>query len=110
MEYQVAVQLLTTEHRIELEVDPDVLLECLTSLSNLTGRFGPEDQFRIEELSTHGWQLVSAEWSEPSELAGQPRIILGLTRTDLDHAPGGAPDPGAYHSLGKPADPGVRSS
>lgn len=108
-EHQAIVRWLETEYRVEVVIDPGVLLDCLTSLSNLTGRFGPEDQFRIEELSTHGWQIDYAEWFEADEVGGKDLILLTLVRTDREHAPGEATKPADLEDDGAP-DPVALSS
>lgn len=107
MEYQAIIRWLETEYRVELVIDAGVLLNCLTSLSNLTGRFGPEDQFRIEELSTHGWHIDGADWLE--EVGDKPLILLTLVRTDREHAPDEADTPADLEAIGAP-DPAERST
>ncbi len=93
MEHRLTIGRLATEYRIELELERGVLLNAITGLDHYTGVFGPENQFRIEELASHGWQITGVEWSEPSEVGGTPRIILSLTRTDHHYDPGDAGTP-----------------
>jgi hypothetical protein len=92
VEHQLTVGRLETEHRIELELDPDHLLDSITSPDHFAGVFGPENQFRIEELRSHGWHILGVEWSEPSEVGGISRVVLSLTRVDF-HYPAGDANP-----------------
>ena len=108
-EYRAIIRWLETEYRVELVIDPGVLLSLITGLDNLTGHFGPEDQFRIEELASHGWEIDGAEWLEASEVGGKPLILLTLIRIDRHHAPGEATKPADLEDVGAP-DPVARSS
>ncbi len=108
MEYQLTVSQLTTERRIELELDPDFLLDVITGPDHFAGVFGPENEFRIEELRSHGWHILGVKWTEPAEVGGTARVVLSLTRVDF-HYPAGDAQDAEPRRQGAP-DPGARSS